>query len=83
MAWRAGSGGASNGPNSASERTSRGSFTAMCWQTIVPMEWPTKWARSMPSTRATRTTASARLPIDSAPLAGERPEPGRSGRTVR
>ena len=47
---------------------------------IVPMEWPTKLARPMPSAVTAFATASAKSSSDSRPLVGDRPQPGRSGR---
>jgi hypothetical protein len=49
-------------------------------QTIVPMEWPAKLARPTPSAASALTTVSANSSIDSRPLVGDRPHPGRSGR---
>ena len=45
IAARAASGGAINGPKSATLATRFGWAAAMCWQTMVPIEWPIQCAR--------------------------------------
>ena len=81
---RAASGGDSNGPNSARLRTSCGATLARWNATIVPIEWATTWARSTCRAAQTRSIACTKRSIVSGPSTrAERPEPGRSGRTVR
>jgi hypothetical protein len=84
MLARAESGGAISGPNSDRLRTSRGCETARCWATMVPMEWPSTWARLTFSRAQIDCTASTSVSmLSAAPAAPERPLPGRSGRITR
>ena len=58
IASRAASGGAISGPNSATLATIFGCDAAMCWQTMVPIEWPTQCARLTSSLVQTFSSAS-------------------------
>ena len=82
---RVASAGSASAPRRTSERTRAGRSAAIIWQTMVPSEWPTKWAcadRRGPGRRRPRLRRSrpdGRL----AAASGERPLPGRSMRTTR
>ena len=53
-ASRVASDGSASAPNSVSEATSAGSSAAILWQTMVPIEWPTKCAFATPRLRTAR-----------------------------
>ncbi len=75
------SAGSASAPNSASDATSEGCVAAICWQMMVPIEWPTKCADVTPMPAMARMTASLINSMVSGSIGrGERPEPaGRAG----
>ena len=84
IAARAASGGAISGPNSAMLRTSFGAATARCWQTMVPIEWPSQCARVTFSRVQTESSVSTKRSIVSGPSTRcERALPGMSTRITR
>jgi len=45
----------------------------MCWHTIVPIEWPHRWAESIESSSIKAVTSAANEAMERSPVAGERP----------